>query len=108
MTPEQRADVMWRIHPRELQDRGITRADYFAEQIRDAIAEQRDEIERLQFLRASDAARLEKYYAEIERLNAIKTAADKAYRYHMLGYKDPDDFNANVMLDLMNELGALL
>ena len=46
--------------------------------------------------------------AEIERLNAIKTAADKAYRYHMLGYKEPEEFNANVMLDLMNELGALL
>ena len=46
--------------------------------------------------------------AEIERLNAIKIAADKAYRYHMLGYKDPTEFNANVMLDLMNELGELL
>ena len=46
--------------------------------------------------------------AEIERLTKIKIAADKAYRYHMLGYKDPEDFNANVMLDLMNELGALL
>ena len=46
--------------------------------------------------------------AEIERLNAIKIAADKAYRYHMLGYKEPTEFNANVMLDLMNELGALL
>ena len=46
--------------------------------------------------------------ADIERLNAIKTAADKAYRYHMLGYKDVEVFNANVMLDLMNELGALL
>lgn len=46
--------------------------------------------------------------AEIERLQAIEQAADKAYRYHMLGYKDPTEFNANVMLDLMNELGAAL
>jgi hypothetical protein len=46
--------------------------------------------------------------AEIVRLKAIERAAEKAYRYHMLGYKEPTEFNANVMLDLMNELGAVL
>jgi hypothetical protein len=39
MSPEQRADVMWRVHPRELQDRGITRAAFYAEHIRAAIAD---------------------------------------------------------------------
>ncbi|MET0724212.1 MAG: hypothetical protein ABWY64_25765 [Tardiphaga sp.] len=46
--------------------------------------------------------------AQSERLKAIEQAAEKAYRYHMLGYKDATEFNANVMLDLMNELGAVL
>ena len=49
---------------------------------------------------------------EIERLNAkikvIEEAALAAYRYHMLGYKDAGEFNANVMLDHMNKLGEVL
>lgn len=51
-------------------------------------------------------------WAEIERLKAkiavIEEAALAAYRYHMLGYKDADAFNANVMLDHMNKLGEVL
>lgn len=50
--------------------------------------------------------------AEIERLSAkikvIEEAALAAYRYHMLGYKDAGEFNANVMLDHMNKLGEVL
>jgi len=41
MTPEQRAEMMWRIHPKDLQTRGITRVEFYAAQIREAIAEDR-------------------------------------------------------------------
>ena len=43
MTPEQRAEMMWRIHPKDLQARGITRVEFYAAQIREAIADNRDE-----------------------------------------------------------------
>ena len=89
-----------------------------------------DEIERLELLAVNrlieidrlladrDAERkiyndaIARHLAEIARLNAkikvIEEAALAAYRYHMLGYKDAGEFNANVMLDHMNKLGEVL
>ncbi|MET0724209.1 MAG: hypothetical protein ABWY64_25750 [Tardiphaga sp.] len=76
MTPEQRADAMWRIHPRELQDRGITRAAYYAEHIREAIADEHTKIERLRAAldRAADA--LEFYDNKAESLKARAALKD--------------------------------
>jgi hypothetical protein len=36
MTPEERADLMWRVRPSELQNANKTRAQFYAEQIRAA------------------------------------------------------------------------
>lgn len=42
------------------------------------------------------------------KISTIEAAALAAYRYHMLGYKDAESFNANIMLDHMNKLGEVL
>ncbi len=47
--------------------------------------------------------------AEIERLRAIERAAERAYRYHLLGYKgDHAGFDANTQIDLLDALGRAL
>jgi uncharacterized small protein (DUF1192 family) len=76
------------------------------------------EIERLKADWKPDRGSLVEYQllaeaqAEIEQLKAkiatIEEAAKAAYRYHMLGYKDAEAFNANIMLDHMNKLGEVL
>ena len=47
-------------------------------------------------------------HAEIERLRRVEQAAERAYRYLMLGYESDDDFDVDIQLDLMNELRRAL
>lgn len=36
MTPDERAEILWRVHPRTIQDLGITRQEFYAQHIRQA------------------------------------------------------------------------